>query len=62
MNGKKLNQWRKTGGKTCTGEGRSRRIDEAGQGAQEGGRGPDRGVWADVEDPLKVASPGRLLG
>jgi len=33
-----------------------------GEGPQKGGRGPDRGVGANVKDPLKVACPGRLLG
>ena len=49
-------------GKQARGEGRSRGLDEAGEGAEQGGRGPDGGVGADGEDPLKVASPGRLLG
>ena len=42
------------------GERSSRRLDEVGEGAQEGGPGPDVGVGTNVEDPLKVASPGRF--
>ena len=48
--------------KHARGEGSSRRLDEAGEGAEQGGRGPDGGVGANVENPLKVAGPGRLLG
>jgi len=44
------------------GEGCRRGFDEAGEGAQEGGRGPDGRVGTNVEDTLKVASPARFLG
>ena len=43
------------------GEGCSRRFNKAGEGAQEGGGGPEGGVGADVKDPLKVAGPRRRL-
>ena len=34
--------------KHARGEGGSRRLDEGGEGAQQGGRGADGGVGADV--------------
>jgi len=49
-------------GKHARRESCSRRLNEAGQGAQKGGGGPDGGVGVYIEDPLKVAGPGRLLG
>jgi len=42
----------------CCGSG----FDEVGEGAQEGGRGPDARVGTNVEDSLKVVSPARFLG
>jgi len=59
---------RSRGGSGCRGrkharrESCSRRLNEVGKGAQKRGGRPDGGVGAYVQDPLKVAGPGRLLG
>jgi len=43
-------------------EASSRRLNEAGEGAPEGGRGPDRRLRTNVKNSLKVASPARFFG